>query len=84
MQPELIFTSDLINEELKMGGKSYLVKFTTKTAEDSRGNFIEGEFQTTFTNFDIPPPSVAGGLVAKGSDELTLMFHMYLDEIIRK
>lgn len=98
VQPELLFTSDAISEdleknllqdqfsgklngELKIGRKSFKVIFNIKNGKDGQRMFIEGDLQTSFTAFEIDPPKVAGGLVAKVSDELTLAFRIYLNDI---
>ena len=67
--------------EFKIGGKPFKVSFNTVTVNDSRGAVLEGELHTTFSQFEISPPSVAGGLVAKVKDDLTLMFHIYMSDI---
>ena len=67
--------------ELQIGGKSFPVSFDVKKTKDSHGDAREGELRTTFTAFGIEPPAVAGGLVAKVKDDLTLMFHIYLSDI---
>jgi len=67
--------------KLQIGGKAFPVSFEVKKGKEGQLEFLDGELRTTFTAFDIEPPSVAGGLVAKVKDELTLRFRIFLGDI---
>ena len=73
--------SGRLSGQLKIGGQSFPVTFNVKKTKDSHGDLLEGELATTFTAFEIEPPTVAGGLVAKVRDDLTLLFRIYLIDI---
>lgn len=60
--------------QLKIGGVSHPVQFKVKVQKDGGGAqyWISGKMETTFTHFQIQPPKVGGGLVAKTDDWLEL------------
>ncbi len=61
---------------LRIAGESYPVDVQLKKSEDTAQDMLSGSLETTFTAFKIEPPSVAGGVVAKVKDTLTLVFQL--------
>ena len=61
---------------LKIAGESYPVDVQLKKSDDTAQAMLSGSLETTFTAFKIPPPNVAGGLVARVKDTLTLVFQL--------
>ncbi len=66
----------MLQGTLKIAGESYPVELQLRKAEDPAQAMLSGSLETSFTAFKIPPPSVAGGLVAKVKDSLTLVFQL--------
>jgi len=97
VQPNLEFTSlemskaqftDLTNGKLeaisgtlKIGGQEYPVDFSVSVAGTGQDQIIDGSIFTTYSHFDIKPPSVAGGLITKAKDELNLFFHIQAKDV---
>jgi hypothetical protein len=77
------FSGDVAGE-LKIGGKSFPVIFSVKTSEDGIGILLNGELHTSFSKLEIEPPSIAGGFVAKVREDLSLLFHLYVRDILHK
>lgn len=95
-QPDLLFQSEALSNnrlgalvkeggsvqgQLTIGGKAYPISFTIKSQKLGEGAVFLGTFQGTFTQFDIEPPRVVGGLVAKVDDSLDLLFQFQSSEI---
>lgn len=95
-QPDLRFRSELLSNErllslakeggvvqgqLTIGGKANPVAFTIRTASAGETMVFHGAFQGTFSQFEIDPPRVGGGLVAKVDDKLELLFQFQKSEL---
>lgn len=95
VQPELVFLSkpygakewsDLregrsaaLEGELRIGGADYPVSLSAAAGDGA----ASGSVKTRFDAFNIPAPSVAGGLVAKVADELELSYRIPLAAVPR-
>jgi len=94
--PSLVFTSRVyapaeweavragksaaIEGTLAIGGESFPVSAPIVLSADA-APAVSGEFTTTFTNFKIAPPKVAGGLVASVQDYLELHYRIPLSAV---
>lgn len=69
--------------ELSIGKKTYPIKLDSHylQTEDS-GAEVEGMAKVSFKDFDIDPPRVAGGLIAKTKQDLELHFHLLSSRIL--
>lgn len=66
-----------LSGSLQIGDKKFEVYF--KMSLD--GSYIKGEYQTTLSHFEIEPPSVGYGLVAKALDYINLKVRIRLRDI---
>lgn len=95
VQPELVFLSKpygakewtdlregrapLLKGDLRIGGADFPVSLSVSVADGA----AFGSVWTRFGAFNIPAPSVAGGLVAKVAEELELGYRIPLAEVPR-
>lgn len=71
-----------LSAELTIGGKKFTIPKVSYQIEVREGvKFLVGHVSTTFSAFDIEPPAVAGGLVAKVQDVLELHYQIRKDRI---
>ena len=66
-----------VDGSLMVKGKPYPIKATIMVA----GGFVRGAIKGTLSQFDIEPPSVAGGIVADVDDYLELQYSVALSKI---
>lgn len=97
-QPEIIFRSKVMSEkdwkefvqktsvtldgELTIAGKSYNISAPAQVTKGSNGLEIDGVAVVPFSKFDLQPPKVGGGLIAKADSDLELHFHLLSDKIL--
>lgn len=67
--------------QLSIGGNAYPTLFQVLRQGKGEQAKLEGRLETTFTDFEIEPPSVAAGLVAKVDDKLILHSQLFLKDI---
>lgn len=95
VQPDLVFLSkpygakewtdlregraSVIEGDLRIGGADFPVSLSAAVADGA----AFGSVKTRFGSFQIPAPSVAGGLVAKVAEELELGYRIPLSEVPR-
>ncbi|MBX9769209.1 MAG: YceI family protein [Bdellovibrionales bacterium] len=73
----------LIPGTLKIGGVAHPVKFKVRSQRDGAGGkfWILGKMETTFSHFQMEPPKVGGGLIAKTDDWLELEVSLGSNEV---
>ncbi len=70
-----------INGLMYIGNAAYNVESDARFTTQDGNMVITGKIETKFSNFDIPPPSIGGGIIVKVSDDLTLHYHLILSDI---
>lgn len=95
LQPNIIFQTALMKQaefERILSGDVREIDGNLKIANETHpvtvqlnitNNFLVGTIKTSFTNFGIQPPRVAGGLVAKVKDVLELVGRIDLKDLKR-
>lgn len=71
-----------IEGELTIGAKSFPVVLHSHYKAESGQPEIEGMAKVHFADFDIKPPSVMAGVVAKAKPDLELYFHLMSQRIL--
>ena len=67
----------VISGALSIGRKKYPLSFIMKRD----GDYILGEYEGTFTHFDISPPKVAMGVVASAKDYIKLYVRVKVKDL---
>lgn len=82
---ERLFKGELreIDGALKIAGKAYPVKMSIVGSKEDDDQVVAGSVDTTYTAFDLKPPVIAGGLVAKVHDSLSLHFRLYGKDVTK-
>jgi hypothetical protein len=68
--------------ELSIGDKFYPLKVASKYVQRDETPEIDGIAKVKFSDFDISPPKVIGGVVAKTKPEFELHFHLLGSRIL--
>lgn len=68
--------------ELYIGAKAYPLTLQVKYSEKESTAEVDGAGKVRFKDFDIKPPKVAGGLVAKAQSDFELHFHLVSQRIL--
>ncbi len=68
----------IINGVMKIAGKEYQVRALPLKFD---GTKFYGKYETNYTQFELKPPTIAGGLVAKVSNYLALHYQFQLSQI---
>ncbi|MGE4132477.1 MAG: YceI family protein [Bdellovibrionales bacterium] len=71
-----------IEGNLQMGGKSYPVKLNSKYVESGGSAEVDGMARVRFSDFDLKPPRVGGGILAKVKPDFELHFHFVSHRIL--
>lgn len=70
-----------LDGKLTIGNIDYNVVFTVNVVDEDEDKLITGQMTTKFSYFGLDAPSVAGGVVAKVSDELLLHVKIYFKDL---
>jgi polyisoprenoid-binding protein YceI len=97
-RPELTFRSRALTAEgwrelfaksefelegyLSIGNKTFPLKLAARYSERSESAEVEGLAQVRFSDFDLRPPKIVGGLLVKTKPELELHFHLLSQRIL--
>lgn len=97
-QPEILFRSKVMAEkdwkefvqkpnvtldgDLTIAGKSYAISAPAQVTKVATGLEIDGVAVVPFSKFDLQPPKVGGGLIAKADSDLELHFHLLSEKIL--
>jgi hypothetical protein len=65
-----------IQGELSVGDKFYPVKLKSRYDASGEQPEVDGVARVKYTDFDIDPPRVGGGVIAKSKPEFELHFHL--------
>jgi hypothetical protein len=68
--------------DLSIGDKSYPLKVKTHYTQAEDAAEVDGLAKVSFSDFEIAPPKVGGGLVAKSKPEFELHFHLLGSRIL--
>ena len=68
--------------QLYIGPNAYPVTLTVKYTEKDAFAEVQGAARVRFADFQIKPPKVGGGLVAKSSSDFELLFHLVSQRIL--
>lgn len=71
-----------ISGELSVGQKTYPVTFASHYIENGDNAEVEGVAKVKFSDFEISPPKVVGGVVAKTKPDFELYFHLLGSRIL--
>ncbi len=71
-----------LDGELSIGDKSYPLKVSSHYTETSDNAEVDGLAKVRFADFEISPPKVAGGLIAKSKPDFELHFHLLASRIL--
>jgi len=71
-----------IEGELQIGAKAFPVKLASQYIHGNEGDEIDGRANVKFADFELSPPKVVGGLVAKSKPDLELHFHLLGSRIL--
>lgn len=71
-----------VEGELSIGNKSYPLKLHSKYLTTDDGAEVDGIAKVRFSDFDISPPKVVGGVLAKAKPDLELDFHLLSQRIL--
>lgn len=98
VKPELMFKSKAITPqawrelfakgdfeipgELSVGDKFYPVKLKARYVASDEQPEVDGVAQVKYKDFDIDPPRVGGGVIAKSKPEFELHFHLLGSRIL--
>lgn len=66
----------VIDGELQIGEKFYPLKLDSRYVKGTENDEIEGVAKVKFSDFQITPPKVAMGVIAKSKPEFELHFHL--------
>jgi len=68
--------------ELQIGEKSFPLKLATKYIQGGESDAVDGMANVKFTDFNVTPPKVIGGLVANTKPDVELHFHLLGSRIL--
>lgn len=68
--------------ELQIGKNSFPLRVSARYLEGEEGAEVDGLAKVRFSDFEIAPPKVAGGMIAKTKQELELHFHLLGSRIL--
>lgn len=71
-----------IEGELMIGKKSFPLKIRSKYIVKDDNAEVDGHARVRYADFDITPPTVVGGVVAKAKPEFELHFHLQSQRIL--
>lgn len=75
-------SSEVLEGTLEIAGKSYPISTPVTITKVSSGIEVDGVAIVPFAKFDLKPPKVGGGLIAKADSDLELHFHLVSDKIL--
>jgi polyisoprenoid-binding protein YceI len=80
---ELLVTKDFVLEgELSIGEKFYPLKVIANHEMGEPTGNIDGVAKATFSDFELKPPKVGGGVIAKTKKNIELDFHLQVGRIL--
>lgn len=98
IQPAIEFISNPINEKawqdlmanelkaisgkLSLAGQEFPVSINVEVSGEGIERVLNGRLEARFTDFKIPPPAVAGGLIANVKDVLNLHVHIFAKDVV--
>ena len=75
-------SSLVLDGELIIAGKSYSISAPSQITKIKGGVEVDGVAVVPFAKFDLQPPKVGGGLIAKADSDLELHFHLLSPKIL--
>jgi hypothetical protein len=97
-QPDIVFRSKVMTEkvwretlkktsikldgDLEIAGKSYPVSVPVDIVKTAGGIEADGVLTVPFGKFDLQPPKVGGGVIAKVDSDLEMHFHIMSEKVL--